>query len=385
MRAVTRVLIASDKFKGSLTAAQVADALTKGIHRVRPQTLVVAAPVADGGDGTLVAALAAGYTEVRLTAAGPTGVPGPTRYARSGELAVVELAEICGLGLLGDDGPAPMTATSRGVGEVIGAALEHGCRRIVLGIGGSASTDGGAGMVAALGAQLLDDAGHGVTDGGGGLDHIATLVLDTLRATMSGVEVAVASDVTNPLTGPLGAAAVYGPQKGASPGQVAILDAALGRWADVVAAATGRDERQHSGAGAAGGVGFGAVALLGATLRSGVELVLELIGFDALLDGADLVITGEGSLDEQTLHGKAPIGVTRAARAVGAPVVAVCGRSTLSEQVLRENGIGETYRLSDLEPDVSRSIGNAAALLETVGEQIARTHLSAPGAREGTT
>ncbi|MEO6880624.1 MAG: glycerate kinase [Mycobacteriaceae bacterium] len=374
---MTRVLIASDKFKGSLTAAQVADALMTGIHRVRPGTTVAAAPVADGGDGTLVAALAAGYTEVRLTASGPTGAPGRTRYARSGDLAVVELAEVCGLGLLAPDRLAPMTATSRGVGEVIAAAVDQGCRRIVLGIGGSASTDGGAGMVAALGARLLDDAGREVTDGGGGLAQVTGLVLDTLRAKMSGVEVAVASDVTNPLTGPLGAAAVYGPQKGADPAQVAALDAALGRWADVVATVTGCDERDHAGAGAAGGVGFGAVALLGATMRSGVELVLELIGFDALLDGADLVITGEGSLDEQTLHGKAPIGVTRAARAVGAPVVAVCGSSTLPEELLRENGIQETFRLTDLEPDVSRCISGAAALLESVGEQIARTYLPA--------
>lgn len=381
---MARIVIASDKFKGSLTAAQVAEALTVGIHRVRSDVTLVAAPVADGGDGTLVAALAAGYTEVSLTATGPTGAPGRTRYARSGDLAVIELAEVCGLGLLGPDGPAPMTATSRGMGEVLAAAVAQGCRRIVLGIGGSASTDGGAGMVAALGARLLDDAGREVTDGGGALAHVSTLVLDTLRTTMSGVDVAIASDVTNPLTGPLGAAAVYGPQKGASEQQVAALDAALGRWADVVAAATGRDEREHPGAGAAGGVGFGALAVLGATMRSGVELVLELIGFDAVLHGADLVITGEGSLDEQTLHGKAPIGVIQAARAVGTPVVAVCGRSTLCEERLRENGIEATYRLTDLEPDVTRCISDAAVLLETVGAQIARDHVPARGARGAT-
>jgi glycerate 2-kinase len=374
---MTELLVAADKFKGSLTAAEVAAAIAAGVRRVRPDVAVAAVPVADGGDGTVAAALAAGFDRVDLTASGPTGEPVRTCYARRGDVAVVEMADVSGLVRLPGGRRVPLTASSRGTGEVLAAAVDAGCRRIVLGIGGSASTDGGAGLVRALGARLLTRDGGEVAEGGGALADVADLDLGALPERMAGVEVTVASDVDNPLTGPTGAAAVYGPQKGADLSQVRRLDEALGHWADVVAAATGEDHRRAAGAGAAGGVGFAAIALLGAELRSGIDLVLDLVRFPERLAGADLVVTGEGSLDAQTLHGKAVAGVAAAARARGVPVVAVCGQNSLDPADLRAAGIAATYALTDVEPDVQRCMEEAAPLLERLGERIATEHLAA--------
>ena len=373
---MTGLLVAADKFKGSLTAAEVAAAVAAGVRRVWPDVTVAAVPVADGGDGTVAAALAAGFDRVDVTATGPTGEPVKTCYARRGDVAVVEMADVSGLVRLPGGNLAPLTASSRGTGEVLAAAVNAGCRRIVLGIGGSASTDGGAGLVRALGVRLLGRDGGEVGEGGGALADVAHLDLGALPERMAGVEVTVASDVDNPLTGPTGAAAVYGPQKGADPDQVRQLDEALSHWADVVAAATGKDHRRAAGAGAAGGVGFAAIALLGAELRSGIDLVLDLVRFPERLAGADLVVTGEGSIDAQTLHGKAVAGVAAAARARGVPVVAVCGRNSLDPAELRAAGIAATYALTDVEPDVQRCMQEAAPLLERLGERIASEHLA---------
>ena len=221
------VLIASDKFKGSLTAAQVAGAVAEGVRRARPDVRVESVPVADGGDGTIAAALAAGFERVPVVASGPTGEPVRTGYARRADLAVVEMADVSGLTRLPGGVLAPLNATSRGVGEVMAAAIAAGCRTVVLGIGGSASTDGGAGLLGGLGALLLDAGGSPVADGGAGLTRIASVELGALRGLISGVRVILASDVDNPLTGPKGAAAVYGPQKGATPEQIRELDDAL--------------------------------------------------------------------------------------------------------------------------------------------------------------
>ncbi|HEU4566785.1 MAG TPA: glycerate kinase [Marmoricola sp.] len=368
-----RVLLAPDKFKGSLTAAEVATAVGAGIRSVLPDVVLDVVPVADGGDGTVASALAAGYDEVRLTAAGPTGQPVSTSFARLGPRAVCELADVSGLVRLPGGRLAPMEASSRGTGEVIAAAVDAGCTEIVLGIGGSACTDGGAGLVRALGARVLDSSGREIGEGGGALADVAAVDLSGLH--LAGFRLTVACDVDNPLTGPTGAAAVYGPQKGATPDQVVELDAALGRWAAVVAEATGHDHRAAPGAGAAGGVGFAATAVLGAELQPGIELLLELTGFDDHLDGVDLVVTGEGALDEQTLHGKAPAGVATAARAAGVPVVAVCGRNTLPPAVLRDAGVEAAYSLLEVEPDLGRCLSNGAALLERLGARIAAEHL----------
>src|SRR3954454_6354632 len=304
-----RVLLAPDKFKGTLTAAEVAAHLSAGICSVLPDAEIVVVPVSDGGDGLLDAAVESGFDRVPVRASGPTGVVGDTWYARRGDCAAVEMAEICGLARLTDGVPAPATATTRGVGEVIAAALDAGCREILLGVGGSASTDGGAGLVSALGVRVLGSQGGPLDDGGLALADVTTLDLSGLHPAVGPAEITVACDVDNPLTGPSGAAAVYGPQKGAGPATVALLDSALEHWADLVAAATGRDLRDLPGAGAAGGLGFGAAALLGAEVRSGIDELLDVSGFDRAVAGAQLVIVGEGSLDEQSLHGKGPIGV----------------------------------------------------------------------------
>jgi glycerate kinase len=339
------VLVASDKFKGTLSSAEVAAAVGAGVRRVRPDAVVSSVLIADGGDGTLAAAVAAGFELVPVTASGPTGEQVASGFARRGGVAVVELADVCGLIRLPGGKPAPMTATSRGAGELMAAAIDAGCTKVILGIGGSASTDGGRGLVEALGG------------------------LKTER--LKGVELVVACDVDNPLTGPNGAAAIYGPQKGADPAQVEELDAALSNWAALVAQETGQDLRDTPGAGAAGGVGFAALAVLGAELRPGIELVLDLVGFREQLEGVDLVVTGEGSLDEQTLRGKAVAGVAAAARAAGVPVVAVCGSNQLPPERLREAGIETAYALTDLEPDVRRCIADPVPLLRMIGERIA--------------
>lgn len=370
MFAVHRVLLAPDKFKGSLTATEVAAALSRGILAARPDLAVRSLPVADGGEGTLDAAEAAGYERMPVRATGPTGEPVATAYARRGATAIVEMADVAGLSRLPAGTPQPLAATSQGVGEVIAAAVAAGCERIILGIGGSACTDGGAGMVQALGASLTDASGVELPSGGGALVSASALDLTGLRR-LADIDLVVACDVDNPLTGAHGAAAVYGPQKGATPEDVARLDAGLSRWADLVAGSTGRDLRDEPGAGAAGGVGFGALAVLGARLQPGTSVLLELLDFQSAVGGVDVVVVGEGSLDEQSMHGKAPVGVAAAARAAGARVAAVCGRLAVDRERLRQLGIDPVYALSDQEPDPRRSMAEAAALLERVGGQLA--------------
>ncbi len=370
-----RILLAPDKFKGTLTALAVCQHLAAGIAEAAPGASVEMVPVADGGDGTLAAAVAAGFAEVPVTAPGPTGRPLRTTFARRGTEAVVELAQVSGLVQLPDRVLAPMTATSEGTGTLIAAALDAGCRRIVVGIGGSASTDGGAGLVTALGAVIRDADGKPVGPGPLGLAQAAGLELSGLHPALAETELIVACDVDNPLTGPSGAAAVYGPQKGATPELVAEQDAILSRWADLVAATTGADHRDLPGAGAAGGVGFALVALCGAALRPGAELVFELNGFHTALAEADLVVTGEGSLDNQTLQGKAPAAVAAAARARNLPVLAVAGRVALSEAEWRAAGIRAAYALVD-EGTLEQAMTEPGPLLERIGRRIATEHLS---------
>jgi glycerate 2-kinase len=363
---MARVLLAPDKFKGTLSGAQVAASLADGIRSRRPTAELVALPVADGGDGSLAAFEAAGYERVALNATGATGQIAPTCYVRRGVDAVVELAEVAGLaGLRG--ALAPLTATSRGLGELIAHALDTGATRVLMGIGGSASTDGGLGLVQALGARVRDTSGDEVGAGGAGAAAAATLDLAGLHPGLAAARIEVACDVDNPLTGPEGAAAVYGPQKGADSDQVRELDAALAQWADVVAAATGHDHRADPGVGAAGGVGFGAVAVLGATLRPGAELMLDQLGFADALTGADLVVTGEGSLDEQTLRGKAPAAVAAAGRAAGVPVIAVAGRCLLDAPRLAAAGFDGVYTLLDEADTPQQALDEAAALLRRIG------------------
>jgi glycerate kinase len=380
---VVRVVVAPDKFKGSLRASEVAAHVAAGIRGECPTAEVVTVPVADGGDGTVDAAVAAGFDREQLRATGPTGLPVTTSWARRGRDAVVELADVSGLARLPEDELAPLTASSRGTGEVIVSALRAGCERIVVGIGGSASTDGGAGMLRALGARTLDVRGRPVADGGAALAEVASLDLSGLHARLPDVELVVACDVDNPLTGPQGAAAVYGPQKGASADDVALLDTALAHWADVVAAAVGRDLRDLPGAGAAGGVGFALVAVLGATARPGADIVFELTRLREVLAGADLVITGEGSIDEQTLRGKAPAAVAALARGAGASVVGVAGRCLIDRSALAAAGFGAVLTTTDEAGSVEASLADPGPALERIGRRIGRDLVPGLGRERG--
>ncbi|MEU5717631.1 glycerate kinase [Streptomyces sp. NPDC020403] len=367
-----RVLVAADKFKGSLTAVQVAERVKAGLRRVVPGLRVETLPVADGGDGTVAAAVAAGFEcrEARVT--GPLGTPVTAAYAVRGTTAVVEMAEASGLQHLPAGEFAPLTATTYGSGELLAAALDAGATTIVFGVGGSATTDGGAGMLTALGARFLDADGKPVGPGGGGLAELAEADLSGLDPRLADIDLILASDVDNPLTGPKGAPEVYGRQKGATEDDIAVLDAALTRYASVL----GPEHAARPGAGAAGGIGYGALVALGACFRPGIEVMLDVLGFAPALARATLVVTGEGSLDEQTLHGKAPAGVAAAARAAGVEVVAVCGRLALPAEALGRAGIRRAYALAELEPDPAVSMAQAGPLLERVAESIARDFLS---------
>ncbi|MEX2970467.1 glycerate kinase [Streptomyces sp. C184] len=373
------MLIAADKFKGSLTAVEVAEHVTAGLRRVLPGLDVAAVPVADGGDGTVAAALAAGFTRHEARVTGPTGTPVTATFALRGDgTAVVEMAEASGLQHLPDGVFAPLTASTYGTGELLRAALDAGATSIVFGVGGSATTDGGAGMLAALGARLLDADGEPIAPGGGPLRELATADLSGLDPRLATTRIVLASDVDNPLTGPKGAPAVYGPQKGASEADVATLDAALAHYAEVLAQAVGpraADVALAPGAGAAGGIGYGALVALDAVFRPGIEVMLDVLGFAPALARATFVITGEGSLDAQTLHGKAPAGVAAAARAAGLEVAAVCGRLQLTPEALRAAGIRRAYALTDLEPDPARCMAEAGPLLERAAERLARDFL----------
>lgn len=364
------VLVSPDKFKGSLSAPEVARHIATGLNRARPLVPVTVLPVADGGDGTVEAAIAAGFRRVELEVRGPTGRPVQASFALDKQTAVVELAEASGLRRLTDGRPQPLTATSFGTGRLLAEAARLGAHRIVLGLGGSACTDGGAGLIQGLGGRLLDAHGNDLPPGGAALRSLHALDLRALN-TLSGIEVIVAGDVDNPLLGRDGAAAVYGPQKGASREDVRVLEAGLRRWADLAEAASRNAVRDKPGAGAAGGVGFVALAFLGATVEPGITFLLDLLRFAERAKGARLVITGEGSLDAQTLRGKAPMGVARVAARAGVPVIAVAGRRSLTGEQLRRARIQAAYALTDIEPDVERCIHQAGRLLEQLTVAIA--------------
>jgi glycerate kinase len=361
-----RIVIAPDSFKGSLTADRVATAIAAGIARVLPQAELLLRPVADGGEGTVAAALRAGYRPQTVRVSGPDGRPVQATIAVGAGTAVVELATAAGLGLAA---PAPMTATTHGVGELLAAALDQGVQRIVLGIGGSATTDGGAGMLQALGVRLLDAEGDDVPPGGGGLALLDRVDTSGLDARLAGIELVVASDVDNPLIGPSGAAHVFGPQKGASREEVDRLDAALTRYAAVLRRDLGVAVADVPGAGGAGGTAAGALAV-GARLTSGAALVCDLVGLSEVLTGADLAITGEGALDAQTLHGKAPAEVARRARAAGVPCLALAGVVRLSDDEIAAGGFAGGHAMTEVEPDVDRCLTEPEPVLADLAARV---------------
>jgi glycerate kinase len=327
-----RVLIAPDKFRGTLTAAQAAHAVASGWHRARPGDTVVEVPMADGGEGTLhalVEALDGARRPARVH--GPLGDPVDAEYGivsgPSGVTAVVEMARASGLALIGEARRDPIRTTSVGTGELIRAALSHGPTEIIVCIGGSATNDGGAGLAQALGVRLLSASGGEIGPGGASLLDLERIDVSGLEPAVTRTRFLVACDVDNPLTGPRGASVVYGPQKGATSADVLLLDRALGHMAAVIHRDLGLDVRDLPGGGAAGGLGVGMVAFLGAHLRPGVDVVMDAVGLDRRLAVADLVVTGEGAVDRQSIHGKVPDGVIGAARAAGVPAIVLCGRA----------------------------------------------------------
>lgn len=365
------VLLAPDKFKGTLTAAEVAAALSRGVAATAPGAVLTACPIADGGDGTVDAALAAGAALRSTGISGPTGEARTARWALAADgTAVVELAQAVGLQALPGDELAPWTASTRGLGELIAAAVAAGARTVVVGLGGSASTDAGAGLLQGLGAHLRDAEGAEIGPGPAGLAALAAADLAPARAALDGVTLICASDVTSPLLGPEGATAVFGPQKGLADRELPEVEAVLARAAAILD--PGSHHAETPGAGAAGGTGF-ALMLLGAEAASGADVVLDLAGFDDRLAAADVVITGEGKLDRQTLQGKGPAEVARRAAAAGLPVIAVAGANQLDDAALAGAGITAAHELLAVAADLEDALARPEELLEGIGREIGRS------------
>jgi glycerate kinase len=363
-----RVLVAPDKFRGTLSAVEAARAIATGWRRSRPGDEVEEVPLADGGEGTLDLLVEAFGGERRTqVVTGPLGDPTPAEFGlvprAGGVLAVVEMSRASGLHLLDEGRRDPRRATTRGTGELVLAAC-RASRDVLVCIGGSATNDGGAGLAQAAGARLRDASGVDVAPGGETLLGLASIDVAGIDASVREARVVVACDVDNPLTGPSGASAVYGPQKGATPEDVAVLDRALEHYADVIERDLGIDVRELPGAGAAGGLGAGLVAFLGAELRPGVDVVMDAVGFSSRLEGADLVVTGEGKLDDQSLHGKVPAGVVRRARDAGAEVLVLCGRSEVSPEGVRVESLVARF-------GERRAMDEARACLEELAASVA--------------
>lgn len=369
------IVIAPDSYKGSLSAIEVAAAMERGILDVFPDARVTRVPIADGGEGTVEALIeAAGGEMVRQEVKGPQGNPVSAHWGilADGETAVIEMAAASGLTRLPEGKRDPRVTTTRGTGELMRAALDRGLRRLVVGIGGSATNDGGAGMAEALGARFLDTSGNPVPQGGAGLAALEAIDLTGLDPRLARCEILVACDVDNPLCGPRGASAVYGPQKGATPEMVAELDRALARFARVAALATGKDVAETPGAGAAGGLGAGLLFFTPARLRPGVEIVLEAARFDRILRGADLVFTGEGNTDFQTAHGKAPVGVARVAERLGVPVVCLSGGLGTGSDAVLDHGIDALMGTPPCPMSLEACIASAPDLLRAAAARACR-------------
>lgn len=383
-----KVVVAPDSYKGSLTAAEVCEAIETGLRRACDDIEVVRVPMADGGEGTVQSLVdATGGRIVRLRATGPMGSAVDAFYGVLGDgaTAAIEMAAASGLPLVPQGSRNPRVATTRGTGELIMAAFAAGCRKFIIGIGGSATNDGGAGMAQALGARLMDAAGLELGPGGAELARVASIDLAGIPAELRACEFVVACDVDNPLTGPRGASAVYGPQKGATPEMVRELDAALAAYAEAVACAVGADVaalRDAPGAGAAGGLGFGLMAFLGAELKRGVEIVVDVVGLTRKLRGAHLVITGEGRTDYQTLFGKTPMGVAHAAMEQGIPVVIISGSISDDARGLYEHGIGALVSIVRGPMSLDEAIARGPELVADAAESVLRLFMLGADARE---
>lgn len=373
------VLLCPDSFKDALGAEDAAKAMAQGIQRAAPNAITQLCPLADGGEGSLDALIAATHAERRtLTVQDALGRPRQAAWGWLSEqrTAFIELAEASGLQHLTREERNALHTSTFGVGELFLAALEEGATHALLLLGGSATNDAGAGMLQALGATLLDAQGQPLPPGGGALQQLATLDLSTLDPRLAELRVEAAVDVDNPLLGERGASAVFGPQKGATDADVATLDRALGHFADLTAKALGKDDRALPGAGAAGGMGFAAHCFLNATLTPGIEMIMQQVNFAQLLNDADLVITGEGRLDGQSLAGKTPIGVSRAAKHQGKPVIVLAGSLGDGWQACTEEGVTAAFALADGLMTLEQALPRTAELLADRCESIARLWLA---------
>lgn len=364
------IIIAPDKFKGSMTAAEAAQAIARGIRGILPEARLKLFPLSDGGEG-LVEALAgaAEGTILSTTVNDPLGQKVEARWAliNSGQSAVIEMAAASGLNLVPPESRNPGITSTYGTGELIRAALKKGCSEIIIGIGGSATNDGGAGMARALGAKLLDNKARQLGPGGLELARLDHLDITGLDPRLADVSIKVACDVDNPLTGPHGASEIYGPQKGAGPEMVKELDRALAHYAGILKKEIEADVEKIPGAGAAGGLGAGLIAFLGAELNSGIDLVLDTLKIDQHLGQAHLLITGEGRLDQQSLRGKAPVGIARRAKKHGIPVIALAGSvefSDISSDHLHQAGITAAFSITDGPISLNEALSRGAELLE---------------------
>jgi glycerate kinase len=378
-----KVIVAPDSLKESLSAAEAAAAIARGLRRADAAVEPVLIPIADGGEGTTEALVeATGGEYRRRQVSGPLGCLLTATWGLSGggQTAVIEMAEASGLELLAPSERNPMLTSTRGTGELILSALDAGVQDIIVGIGGSATVDGGTGMAHALGVRFLDAAGRAIDEPRGGrLADVDSIDISGLDPRLSHVRIRVACDVTNPLTGPDGAAGVYGPQKGATPEQVEALEAGLANLGRVISRCLGREVAEMPGAGAAGGLGAGLVAFLGAELRSGVQTVMEAVHLRERMAGADLAITAEGRLDAQSAFGKATAGVIGAARQAGVPAVALAGSLGAGYERLYAQGLCAAFAIADGPIDLGAAMARTAELLERAGESVMRLWLAAGG------
>ena len=370
-----KIVIAPQAFKGSLSALNVATAVQKGVRRIFPDAQILTCPVADGGDGTLETLVeSSGGKIMETNVADPTGKPIVAQWGAMGDgnTAVIEMARTSGLALLTLEERDPLNATTYGLGEIIVSALNKGFRKFIVGIGGSATNDAGAGMAQALGIKLMDREGRNLVFGGAALQNLSVIDTSSIDQRVLESNFQIACDVNNPLTGPEGASAVYGPQKGATEENVRQLDSALGVFAEVAKRDLGKDISNLEGAGAAGGLGAGMIAFVEGHLRAGVDIVLDTVNLAEKLESADLVITGEGSIDFQTVYNKAPIGVARMAKARGIPTIGISGMLGENYQIVHNHGIDAVLSIANGPISLEESLQNAPSLISEAVEESLR-------------
>ncbi|PHM37073.1 hypothetical protein Xmau_03997 [Xenorhabdus mauleonii] len=369
-----KIVIAPDSFKESLSAVQVAQAIEEGFQEIFPQANYIKLPMADGGEGTVESLVAAtGGKRISCTVTDPLGQPVEAFFGLLGDekTAVIEMAAASGLHLVPAEQRNPLITTSYGTGELILAALDQGAKKLVLGIGGSATNDGGAGMMQALGANLSDGDGRILPFGGAALTRLERIDLTGLDPRLSQIELTVACDVNNPLCGELGASAVFGPQKGATPGMVKALDSALCHYGTKIEQLTGKNVLDEAGAGAAGGMGASLLGCLGAKLQSGIEIVIDTLSLEDVIQGADLVITGEGRIDNQTIYGKTPIGVARVAKKFSIPTIALVGSMSRDYSVVHQHGLDAVFSIVPGACSLSDALANGADNLRVTARNVA--------------